>query len=974
MNNRPWQAQWIWGKGEESPRNEWRCFRKTFDVPNMDEGIPSSTLRITADSRYVLFVNGTQLGRGPVRSWPSELSYDSYEVGHLLKADQKNTIAVLVLHFGVSTFYYVRGRGGLLIDLANETGSLAVSSDETWVTSRHLGQHARASRMSCQQAFSEYIDASAWDGEWIHSDYDHSSWDNAEVLGPVGMEPWTSVKPRDIPMLTDETVYPVRVESLSKFRTFQLSTAIDVRNALVTGSEDHADVMQFTGYMATTIRASQAGKATIGFLSSGECLQAVSLNGDIIADHQFYGVIPERYIDLDLQQGDNLLLIDVSGRIHTGKLQIGLYAASAELEFVAPILPSVDGHADQAELSAFLAIGPFDHSILIDHQKNRELDWENPIYKELLQHVKENKDLEAYSEWLRPVAQQYCSEVDVFSLCVWRKDEVKFAVPAQLHNLVIPNSEAGTVPIYDGFDTELLLDFGKEYSGYLSFEVEASEGTILDWYGFEYMAEGYRQDTFGLDHTLRYVCKSGRQFYETPIRRGFRYLALNVRNAAAPVRIYGVTMTQSNYPVAEVGRFECSDPLLNDIWEISRHTTKLCMEDTFVDCPAYEQVFWVGDSRNEALVSNYLYGVQDIVKRCLRLVPGSKDQTPLFANQVPSGWSSVIPNWTFFWAIACYEYYEQTGDKAFAEEMYSHISYTLDHYLLKIDDSELFNVQGWNLLDWSPIDQPNDGIVTHQNLFLVRTLRVAADMGLLVGEQESSSRFALAADRLAAAINTQLWDEEKQAYIDCIHADGRRSDVLSMQTQVVASLTGVAQGDRKKVIDQYVLAPPAHFVQIGSPFMSFFYYEALGKLGEVGLILDDIRHNYGNMIKHGATTCWEQYPHFAENRANPDMLSRSHCHAWSSAPAYFLGREVLGVKSLAPGWRIVEIAPIPNGLDWARGSVPHPAGGRIDVSWSTNESSKTISLSVTYPEGVQVQIKLPEGYEGQIKENVLHRA
>jgi hypothetical protein len=46
------------------------------------------------------------------------------------------------------------------------------------------------------------------------------------------------------------------------------------------------------------------------------------------------------------------------------------------------------------------------------------------------------------------------------------------------------------------------------------------------------------------------------------------------------------------------------------------------MEDTFVDCPAYEQVFWVGDSRNEALVNYYVFGALDIVKRCLRLVPG----------------------------------------------------------------------------------------------------------------------------------------------------------------------------------------------------------------------------------------------------------------------------------------------------------------------------------------------------------------
>jgi alpha-L-rhamnosidase len=965
MINKAWQAQWIWGDGEASPRNEWRCFRKTFDVPN--EGTTSRTLRITADSRYVLFVNGTQLGRGPVRSWPSELSYDTYEVGHLLKAGQQNTIAVLVLHFGVSTFYYIRGIGGLLIELNDEDGAVAVASDTSWKTSRHLGQHPRAPRMSCQQGFSEFIDATAWDDHWTLESYDDSGWDSALVLGPVGMEPWTTVKPRDIPMLTDEIVYPVRVESLAKVRTFQISTAIDVRNALVTGSEDHANRMEFTGFVATTLRASQACKATIGFLAWGECLRTCSLNGVEIDDSQFYGTAPERYIDVALHQGDNLLLIDVSGGVHTGKLQIGVYADEPiSLAFISP-------STTQSTPSTFCSIGPFDHVMPLDHQESRPLDWEHPVYKELLGQVKKAEDLDAYSEWLRPIELKYISECDVFSLCVWRKDNIKLAVPLQLQNAVIPNIHAGIVPVYEGFDTEILLDFGKEYSGYLSFEVEAAEGTILDWYGFEYMAEDYRQDTYGLDHTLRYVCKAGRQSYETPIRRGFRYMALNVRNATAPVQIYGVSLSQSNYPVAEVGRFECSDPLLNDIWEISRHTTKLCMEDTFVDCPAYEQAFWVGDSRNEALVSNYIYGVQDILKRCLRLVPGSKHQTPLYADQVPSGWSSVIPNWTFFWAIACYEYYEQTDDKDFAAEMYAHIQFTLEHYLQKIDASGLFNVKGWNLLDWSPIDQPNEGIVTHQNMFLVRTLQVAAQMGRLAGDSAGSSRFALAAEQLSTAINEQLWNEDKQAYIDCIHADGRRSDVLSMQTQVVASLTGVAQGDRSKIINQYLIAPPAHFVQIGSPFMSFFYYETLGKLGEVGLILDDIRTNYGNMIVHGATTCWEQYPNFAENRANPDMLTRSHCHAWSSAPAYFLGKEVLGVKSLAPGWSIVEVAPSLSGLEWARGSVPHPAGGRIDVSWKINEQSKTIKLNVTYPAGVDLRIKLPEGYTSDIKETVLQQ-
>ncbi len=570
-----WHAAWIWGDGEASPRNEWRCFRKTFNVP--PSGAGSASLRITADSRYVLYVNGTQLGRGPVRSWTFEQSYDSYEVGHLLKPGEKNTIAVLVLHFGVSTFYYLRGRGGLLVQLEHGDGGIIVETDAAWRTSRHLGQHPRSPRMSCQHAFAEYVDASAWDHSWISSDYDDGEWTDAVVLGPVGMEPWTALKPRDIPMLKDETVYPVRVESLAKVRSFKLSTAIDVRNALITGSEDHANHLQFTGYVATVIRASQAGQATLGFLAWGECLRACSLNGEVIAMDRFYGVTPERYIDVELRQGDNLLLIDVSGTVHTGKLQIGVYAEDpTELAFVSP-LPRF------AERSAFCSVGPFDSHVILDHQANREIDWEQEAYKEVLGSVKQSEHLERYGEWLRPIELKYVSEADVFSLCVWRKENVKLAVPLQLQNAIIPNIEPGVVPAYEGYDTEVLFDFGKEYSGYLSFEVEAAEGTILDWYGFEYMSDNYRQDTYGLDHTLRYVSRSGRQSYVTPIRRGFRYLALTVRNAGAPVRIYGVSFAQSNYPVAEVGRFECSDSLLNDIWEISRHTTKLCMEDTFVD-------------------------------------------------------------------------------------------------------------------------------------------------------------------------------------------------------------------------------------------------------------------------------------------------------------------------------------------------------------------------------------------------------
>jgi alpha-L-rhamnosidase len=542
-------------------------------------------------------------------------------------------------------------------------------------------------------------------------------------------------------------------------------------------------------------------------------------------------------------------------------------------------------------------------------------------------------------------------------------------VAASEQRLAVVNQALAEIPLYEGADTELIVDFGRELTGYFTFEVDAGEGTVLDLYGFEYMRDGERQDTYNLDNTLRYVCREGRQSYTSQVRRGLRYVMLTVRDPVRPVRLHRLQVVQSTYPVAEIGQFQCSDTLLSQIWQISQYTVRLCMEDTFVDCPAYEQAFWVGDSRNEALFNYYLFGANDIVSRCLRLVPGSKFQTPFYVSQVPSGWGSVIPNWTFLWVIACAEYYQQTGDAAFARDLWPHVRYTLDHYLERLDNRGLLSLQAWSFLDWAPMDSPRDGVVTHQNLFLARALQAASELAKVGGDEAGSSKYASAGQRLREEVNRHLWSDERRAYLDCIHADGRPSTTFSLQTQIAAYVCDAAQDGRAAHVEQYLLAPPPEFVRIGSPFMSFFYYEALAKLGRFDMIVDDIRSNYGQMIEHGATTVWEEFPKVSEHptRVKSSFLTRSHCHAWSAAPAYFLGAYVLGARSAAPGWSEVLVEPQPCGLTWARGTVPLPGERRIDVSWRLEPDDRTMHLQVWAPPDVRVSARLPEGYGGRVE-------
>jgi hypothetical protein len=439
---------------------------------------------------------------------------------------------------------------------------------------------------------------------------------------------------------------------------------------------------------------------------------------------------------------------------------------------------------------------------------------------------------------------------------------------------------------------------------------------------------------------------------------------ITARGTEGPVRFSELAFIQSNYPAGELGTFHCSDSLLDEIYEISRHTTRVCMEDTLVDCPTYEQTFWVGDSRNEALVAYAAFGAEPLVKRCLQLVPGSREQTPFYNSQVPSGWTNVIPNWTFLWAIACHEYFERTADKSFVEAIWPDVCLTLDHYLASRNSDGLLSIAAWNLLDWAPMDQPNNGVVTPQNCFLVKALDAAAKIGEVIGDLRAEE-LKSEAKTLRDAINSNLWSDERGAYLDAIHHDGKRSTIFSLPTQVIAYLCDVAQGERAAKVEQLMLEPPADFVPIGSPFMSFFHYEALARCGRFDEMLADMRTNYGAMLAYGATACWEMYPNYSVLRANPRFLTRSHCHAWSAGPVYFLGTYVLGVRPKSPGWTEIEVEPWVADLEWARGSIPLPGGGTVDVSWKVDADRK-MELTVRAPREVRVSAKIPDGFAGTV--------
>ena len=524
-------------------------------------------------------------------------------------------------------------------------------------------------------------------------------------------------------------------------------------------------------------------------------------------------------------------------------------------------------------------------------------------------------------------------------------------------------------PSAPGEGLGVILDFASEVSGRLEIELDAPAGTTLQIAYGEALSGGRIATKFSMDYhfTDAFILKDGRNLVTTAFsERGFRMVAISIRNFDRPIRLERVSGINRRYPFMKRGSFFSSDYRLNRIFEVCTETLSACASDVFMDCPWRERAFWVNDLLVNNLATLHCFGASELHRHCLELAFSQPHPSELLSAVVPMPKMAGQCDFIFaptnlYMMLILKDYWHFSGDDATVRRYLPDIERIFNAIWRLADSDGILRTTGvtaeWNFYDWSFEENHlccnNAGESMLSSLYLIASStfeEVATALGHDFDRSELQRRRALTARNF----ETRFFSEESGLIEDELRSTDDLTPV-KRSTQLAHALwllTGeasprVAEICRKAISDESLLKPDY--------YLHYFWFQAAASAGKAQEALDRIRRYWGRCIDTGSPTLYEAGIHTFGKQAMDG--SGSLCHAFGTIPVAFLHEVILGVRALAPGFREFSFAPNRFDLDFAEGRIPVPVpSGCIRVRLTVEYTELTVPAGCTavLPNGVRL--------------------
>ena len=418
----------------------------------------------------------------------------------------------------------------------------------------------------------------------------------------------------------------------------------------------------------------------------------------------------------------------------------------------------------------------------------------------------------------------------------------------------------------------------------------------------------------------------------TPLAwRTYRYIKLDIETKDEPLTIKDLYGLYEGYPFKMNAGFKSSDTALSKIIETGWRTARLDAHETYMDCPYYEQLQYLGDTRIQALVSLYNSGDDRLMRNAITQLYNSMMPEGITLSRYPTANPQQIPTFSFFWIGMLHDYWMYRGDKKFIQNKLDASRRILSFFSnYQQNDASLKNVPYWTFTDWvddkgwnggmGPVGA--DGTSALLDLQLLMAYQTAAELEQQVGMKAFADQYLQQSALLKQSIQKNYWSANRQLF-----ADTKEKDLYSQHANALAILTGIVTGNAAKTLAQKMTTDTG--ISKASVYFRYYLHLAMAKAG-LGNQYLDMLGKWKENLAMGLTT-WAEMDDV--NR------SRSDCHAWGSSPNIELFRIVLGIDSGAPGFSKVKIEPHLGYLKNVSGFIPHPKG-KINASYMQDANGK----------------------------------
>ncbi len=513
-----------------------------------------------------------------------------------------------------------------------------------------------------------------------------------------------------------------------------------------------------------------------------------------------------------------------------------------------------------------------------------------------------------------------------------------------------------TIPANTG--RRIIIDLDNYYCFYPRFRMSGGRGATVrmqsaeslfhsasskpDVQGHSFRKKGNRNEIFGKSFIgigcSFYADGSSARTFETLWWHAGRFVELVVLTKDQPLTIEQIEWTETHYPFKFEYRFESSDARLAEVIPIGLRTLEMCGHETYYDCPYYEQLMYIGDTRLEALVTHTTCRDDRLPRKAIELFDEARDASGLMFARTPTSTRQWIPPFCLWWIGMLHDYAMYRDDLSFVKARLPGARAVLDTFLkYRRDDSLLDSPPGWNFIDWVkewPAGIPPTGYHGPGgplNLKIVWILKQMAELETAVGEPELAARWRRSADELAAAIRKAFFDPGRGMF-----ADDLAHSSFSEHAQCLSILGGTADAEQRlDVILGLLNANDLHRTTI---YFTHYLFETFAAIDRPDKIIDRMGLWF-DLNALGLKTTVEM--------GEP---TRSDCHAWGAHPIFHYYASLLGIRPSSAGFNSVRIRPQLGPLGWAKGSMVHPKG-TIEVDF--RQTGGKVEGTVKLPPGVK---------------------